>query len=169
MSPLDLIILLALVCWAIYKQTRVAEVSSGPGRFTMAGIYVVLGLALGGFDVPKGASGIALIAVGLLLSLVVGILRGRLTRVWAAADGRILRQGTKVTVALFVGLVATKFALGTLAYFLHINDGAGLGEVLVMIAVMIAVQAELVARRAAALRTVEVAAPVEELPAPAGH
>ncbi len=152
MSPLDLAVLLALVCWAIYKQTRVAEVSSGPGRFTMAGIYVVLGLALGGFDLPKGGSGIALIALGLVLSLVVGILRGRLTKVWTDADGRVLRQGTRLTVALFVGLVATKFALGTLAYFWHINDGAGLGEVLVMIAVMIAVQAELVSRRAAALR-----------------
>ena len=52
-------------------------------------------------------------------------------------------------MALFVGLVATKFALGTLAYFWHVDDGAGLGEVLVMIAVMIAVQAELVSRRAA--------------------
>ena len=49
------------------------------------------------------------------------------TRVWVEADGRVLRQGTRVTVALFVGLVATKFALGTLANFWHVNDGAGLG------------------------------------------
>ena len=54
MSPLDLAILLTLVCWAIYKQTHVAEVNRGPGRFTMAGIYVVLGLVLGGFELPKG-------------------------------------------------------------------------------------------------------------------
>ena len=169
MSPLDLAILLALVCWAIYKQTRVAEVSSGPGRFTMAGIYVLLGLVLGGFELPKDALGVALIVLGLALSLVVGIFRGRLTRVWVEADGRVLRQGTRVTVALFVGLIATKFALGTLAYFLHINDGAGLGEVLVMIAVMIAVQAELVSRRAAALRTSAAPSPVEPLAAPAEH
>jgi hypothetical protein len=169
MSPLDLALLLALVCWAIYKQTRVAEVNSGPGRFTMAGIYVVLGLVLGGFELPKGAPGIALIAVGLLLSLIVGILRGRLTRVWPDAHGRILRQGTRLTVTLFVGLVATKFALGTLAYFWHVDDGAGLGEVLVMIAVMIAVQAELVSRRAAALEKDLPTSPVEPLAASAGH
>jgi hypothetical protein len=156
MSSVDLVILLALVCWAIYKQTRVAEVSSGPSRFTMAGIYAVLGLVLGGFALPKAAGGIALIVLGVALSIVVGILRGRLTRVWMEADGRVLRQGTRVTVALFVGLVATKFALGTLAYFWHVDDGAGLGEVLVMIAVMIAVQAELVSRRAAALLAVRV-------------
>jgi hypothetical protein len=156
MSSLDLVILLALACWAIYKQTRVAEVSSGPSRFTMAGIYVALGLVLGGFALPKAAGGIALIVLGLALSIVVGILRGRLTRVWVEADGRVLRQGTRVTVALFVGLVATKFALGTLSYVWHVDDGAGLGEVLVMIAVMIAVQAELVSRRAAALLAVRV-------------
>ena len=167
MSPLDLVILLALVCWAIYKQTRVAEVSSGPGRFTMAGTYVVLGLVLGGFGTPKGGVGIALIVLGLVLSLVVGILRGRLTRVWLEADGRVLRQGTRVTVALFVGLIATKFALGTLASFWHVDDGAGLGEVLVMIAVMIAVQAELVARRAATLRAGTATAWVEPTTAPA--
>ena len=168
MSPFDLVILLALVCWAIYKQTRVAEVSSGPGRFTMAGVYVVLGLVLGGFATPKGALGIALIVIGLVLSLVVGVLRGRLTHVWVDTDGRVLRQGTRVTVALFVGLIATKFALGTVAYFWHVNDGAGLGEVLVMIAVMIAVQAELVSRRAAALRTTTASPSVETL-APAGR
>ncbi len=50
-----------------------------------------------------------------ILSFVVGILRGRLTRVWVEADRRVLRQGTRVTIALFVGLIATKFALGTLA------------------------------------------------------
>lgn len=50
-----------------------------------------------------------------ILSFVVGILRGRLTRVRVEAECRVLRQGTRVTIALFVGLIATKFALGTLA------------------------------------------------------
>jgi len=50
-----------------------------------------------------------------ILSFVVGILRGRPTRVWVEADRRLLRQGTRVTIALCVGLIATKFALGTLA------------------------------------------------------
>ena len=72
-----------------------------------------------------------------------------------------------MTVALFVGLIGTKFALGTLAYFWHVNDGAGLGEVLAMIAVMIAVQAELVARRAAALRASTPRSPVEPVATPA--
>jgi hypothetical protein len=70
---------------------------------------------------------------------------------WADDDGRVFCQGTPTTIALFVGLVAAKFALGTAAYFLHISDDGGFGEILVMIAIMIAFQAELVWRRAHAL------------------
>lgn len=147
MSPLEIIAILALSAWAIYKQTVVAEVSTTPARFKMAGIYAAVGLAIGGFNQPSGAAGWTMIVVGLSLSFVVGVLRGRFTKVWAA-DGKIWRQGTALTVGLFVALIAVKFGLGTLAYFWHVNDGAGFGEVLVMIAIMLAVQSELVYRRA---------------------
>jgi hypothetical protein len=165
MSPLDLIILLALVGWAIYKQSQVAEVRTGLGRFTMALLYAAMGLVVGGFALPKNLLGLGMIVVGLLLSLVVGVLRGRLTHVWVEADGRVVRRGTTLTVVLFLALVATKFALGTLAYFWQVDDGAGLGEVLVMIAVMIAVQAEIVSRRAAVLRATTTSTPTEPSPA----
>jgi hypothetical protein len=164
MSPLDLAILVALIAWAIYRQTKVAEVSTGLGRFKMALLYAVIGLAVGGFALPGNLPGIALIVVGLLLSAVVGILRGRFTHIWVGADGRVVRRGTKLTVGLFLGLVVAKFALGTLAYFWRVDDGAGLGEVLVMIAVMIAVQAEIVYRRAAALRPTTASTPTEPSP-----
>jgi hypothetical protein len=62
-----------------------------------------------------------------------------------------MRRGTAVTVALFLGLIAVKFGLGALAYGLEVDDGAGFGEVLVMVAVMVAVQAELVYRRSRSL------------------
>jgi hypothetical protein len=165
MSPLDLVILLALVAWAIYNQTRVAEVSTGLGRYKMVVIYAVIGLLVGGFALPKNLAGVALIVFGLLLSAVVGLLRGRYTRVWVEADGRAVRRGTRLTVGLFLGLVAAKFALGTLAYFWHVDDGAGLGEILVMIAVMIAVQAEIVYRRAQGIRPTTTSVPAEPLPA----
>jgi len=47
--------------------------------------------------------------------------------------------------------VAVKFGMGTWAYFNHVSDDGGFGEILIMIAVMIAFQAELVWRRARAL------------------
>jgi hypothetical protein len=150
MSATEILAILALVAWSIYRQTRKSEVTA-KDRFKMAIIYAIVGVCVGGFDRPSGLAGYGMIAIGLALSLAVGLARGRLTRVWADAQGRIFSQGTAVTVGLFLGLVAVKFGLGVLAWFAHINDGAGFGEVLIMIAIMIAVQAQIVYRRAEAL------------------
>ena len=69
----------------------------------------------------------------------------------ASGEMRVYSQGTALTVGLFLGMVAAKFGHGTYAYFAHISDDGGFGEVLIMIAVMVAFQAELVWRRAQAL------------------
>ncbi|HEU5484294.1 MAG TPA: hypothetical protein VFU98_05260 [Microlunatus sp.] len=151
MSPLEIVAILALSAWAIYKQTVVAEVDLTNQRFKMAIIYAVVGVAVGGFDTPSGWAGWAMIALGLALSFVVGLVRGRCTRLWVA-DGKIWRQGTALTVGLFLGLIVVKFGLGTLAYFWHVDDGAGFGEVLVMIAIMIVAQVQIIQGRALALR-----------------
>lgn len=150
MSAIEIIAILALVAWSVYRQTRTTPVTA-ESRFKMAIIYAVAGLIVGGFDRPSGPAGYGMIVIGLALSLVVGLLRGRLTRVWSDPEGRVFSQGTSVTLALFLGLIAVKFGLGAVAYFAHIDDGAGFGEVLIMIAIMIAVQAQIVYRRAETL------------------
>ena len=53
-----------------------------------------------------------------------------------------------MTIALFVGLIAAKFGIGTYEYLAGVRDSAGFGEVLVMIGVMVAVQAQIVWIRA---------------------
>ena len=159
MSAVEVLAILALTGWAIYRQSVVAEVSPGLDRFKMALIYAGVGLVVGGFDTPTGPAGWALIVTGLTLSLIVGLLRGRLTRVWADSNGRLWRRGTPTTVGLFVGLIAAKFVLGTLAYLWHVDDGAGFGEVLIMIAVMIAVQAQIIHLRAGRLAAAVVPQP----------
>ena len=150
MTPIETLAILGLTVFAIYRQTRTTEVTED-GRFKLAIIYAVIGLVIGGFAAPHGFAAYALLAVSFVLSAVVGLARGHLTRIWAERDGRVYTKGTPVTIALFLGLIACKFGLGALAYIWHINDGEGFGEVLVMIAVMIAVQAEIVWRRAAAM------------------
>jgi hypothetical protein len=150
MSPTELIVILALTGYAIYQQTRRHQIT-GQHRFKLAIIYGVVGLIVGGINMPKNAAGVGLLALSLALSVGVGLLRGRTTKVWAAADGKVYSQGTVLTIGLFLGLVAAKFAIGTAAYFLHISDDGGFGEVLIMIAVMVAFQAELIWRRARAL------------------
>lgn len=114
---------------------------------------MVVGLAVGGFSRPDGTAEWLLLIAGLVLSAVVGLARGRLTRLWVETDatGRhVYSQGTAVTIGLFLGLVAAKFALGTAAYFAGVSDDGGFGEILFMVAIMVAFQAELVWRRARA-------------------
>jgi hypothetical protein len=149
-SPTEIIIILALTGYAIYQQTRKHQVT-GQSRFKLAIIYGVVGLIVGGIYLPRNAAAWGLLVLSIALSAGVGLLRGRKTRVWTAADGHVYSQGTVLTISLFLGLVAAKFAIGTAAYFLHISDDGGFGEVLIMIAIMVAFQAELIWRRAQAL------------------
>jgi hypothetical protein len=154
MTPLDGLAILALTAFAIYRQTRTSEVT-GHDRFKLAIIYAIVGIAVGGFAIPHGVGAYGLLAASLLLSAIVGLARGRLTRVWRVPDGGIFTRGTPLTIGLFVAMIVAKFGLGTIAYVAHIHDGEGFGEVLVMIAIMVAVQAEIVWRRAQALRATD--------------
>ena len=133
--------------YAIYKQTVVSVVATN-NRFKLAIIYGIVGLVAGGFALPHGVGRLRTAGRRLALSAVVGVLRGYRTDIWMESDGRIVRKGNAVTILLFVGLVAAKFGMGVLAYFKGIQDGAGFGEIMVMIAVMVAFQAEIVYRRA---------------------
>jgi hypothetical protein len=152
MSPIEILAIVALVGYAIYKQTHVSEVN-GKSRFKLAIIYGIVAASVGGFAVPHTPTALGLLLGSIALSVVLGTLRGRLTKVWMSADGRIYRQGTVLTVALFLGLIAAKFALGTFAYLEHTHDAETFGEIMLMIAIMVAVQAEIVWRRAKALTT----------------
>jgi hypothetical protein len=153
MSPLALLTLLALTCYAIYRQSQRHDVVA-QGRFKMAVIYGVVALAVGGFSRPDTAAEWGLLAVSIVLSVAVGVARGRFTRLSTEdrPDGRhVVAQGTPLTIGLFLGMVVIKWGMGAWAYFHHVSDDGGFGEILLMIAVMVAFQAELVWRRARAL------------------
>lgn len=150
MSPIAIIALLGLTGYAVYKQSQRYEVT-GKARFKLAIIYAVVGLVVGGFSRPDTAAEWALLLASITLSVVVGVARGRLTRMWTEdgpAGRRVFSQGTALTIGLFIGMVVVKFGLGTYAYFAHISDDGGFGEIMFMIAVMVAFQAEIIWRRA---------------------
>lgn len=150
MTPGELLVIVALVGYAVYRQSQ-DHVLVGSQRFKLAIIYAVVGLVIGGFNLPHAALSWVFLVVSVLLSVVVGLARGRLQRVWRDAEGNAHTQGTALTIGLFLGLVLAKVVLGTIAYFADVSDDGGIGEVVLMIAVMIAVQAEIVWRRAQAL------------------
>jgi hypothetical protein len=150
MNAIEITALIAAIGYAIYKQTHRAEVR-GAGRFTLAGIYGAVGIAVGGFVAPSGATAVVLLTTSILLSVIIGVARGRLTRIEIEPDGRVFRQGTALTVGLFLGLIAVKVGMGTFAWFEHLPESGGFGEIMVMMAVMVAAQAEILHRRAQAL------------------
>jgi hypothetical protein len=59
MSPTDLLIILALVGYAVYRQARKHELT-GRSRFRLAIIYAIVGLAVGGVAVPRGGLSLVL-------------------------------------------------------------------------------------------------------------
>ena len=146
MTLTQIAILIAMMAYAIYMQTKRHEVI-GESRFKLAIIYAIVGLVMGGLNLPDQPFEIGFLVVGLLLSIGVGLVRGKYTRVWAQ-DGRVYSQGTAFTISLFLLLVLAKFAMGTAVYFLGLSDGGGFGEVLLMIALMVAFQAQIIWNRA---------------------
>ncbi|WP_313050316.1 hypothetical protein [Atlantibacter subterraneus] len=146
MTATQILMLIALTCWSVYKQTIRTEVN-GKGRFKMAKIYGIVGLIVGGFYLPTDAIAWATVVLSVGASTLVGVMRGNLTRL-SVEDGKVFSQGNALTIGLFVGLVAFKFLLGTWLYFNHPQPHNGFGEILVLIAIMVAVQAQIVWLRA---------------------
>lgn len=150
MTPTEIVLIVVLVAYAIYRQSERHEIV-GNTRFKLAIVYGVVGLVVGGLHVPDQPAEYALLAISIVLSVAVGLARGRLTRIWRADNGLVYAQGTALTISLFLGMVLVKFGLGTWAYFAGVSDDGGFGEVLIMIALMVAFQAEIQWRRAKAL------------------
>ncbi|MDV7021464.1 hypothetical protein R4P48_02060 [Atlantibacter subterranea] len=146
MTATQILMLIALTCWSVYKQTIRTEVN-GKGRFKMAKIYGIVGLVVGGFYLPTDAIAWATVVLSVGASALVGVMRGNLTRL-SVEDGKVFSQGNALTIGLFLGLVAFKFLLGTWLYFNHPQPHNGFGEILVLIAIMVAVQAQIVWLRA---------------------
>ncbi|QFH72090.1 DUF1453 family protein [Enterobacter sp. E76] len=146
MTATQILMLIALTCWSVYKQTIRTEVN-GKGRFKMAKIYGIVGLVVGGFYLPTDAIAWATVVLSVGASALVGVIRGNLTRL-SVEDGKVFSQGNALTIGLFVGLVAFKFLLGIWLYFNHPQPHNGFGEILVLIAIMVAVQAQIVWLRA---------------------
>ncbi|HYP84145.1 hypothetical protein [Variovorax sp.] len=151
MSLTQVAVLLALSIYAIYRQSIRHPVAHGLARFKLAFIYAAVGLVVGGFYLPPDTGAWTALIVSLVASLVVGVLRGRGTRLWREADGQAFSQGTPWTIGLFLALVGAKFAFGAWVYLHHGHPHGGFGEVMLMIGLMVAMQAQIVWRRAQAL------------------
>lgn len=171
MTVLEFAVILLMTGYAVYKQTRRHELHASR-RFTVAIVYAMVAACVGGFALPHTFGQAGFLGAGIGMSLIVGLLRGHYSRLWLER-GHAVAQGTALTVTLFLLLIAGKFALGTVAYFGHVTTTGGFGEILLLVAIMIAIQAQIVhirARRleeAAATRLSCDTAPLEAIDLPA--
>lgn len=152
MSPQQILIIIALTGYAIYKQS-IRHPVIGKSRFKLALIYIVIGLVVGGFYLPASAVSWTILGISVAASAGVGVVRGKLSKLWREPDGQIYTQGTPLTIGLFVLLVVAKFALGAWQYTAHQpTEHGGFGEVLLLIGIMVGLQAEIVWRRTRSLQ-----------------
>ena len=143
-----LLILLVLVPWSIARQMHAHPVTA-VSLVKLPAIFAAIGiLGFGTGAVPTDGRAIAYLAVSLALSVGLGVWRGALMPVWPDSAGRTLAQGNRVTIALWIALIASKVALGTWASITGVFPGEHAGEIFVFIAISFAAQNVVVAHRA---------------------
>jgi hypothetical protein len=150
MSPWEVAVIVALEGFSVYKQTKAREFKTRH-RFAVALLYAVVGVALG-FALPHDWTTLAVVLVSLLASVAVGVFGGRHMHLWRRPDGRVFSRGTGLTIGLLVALVAAKLGATALATLTPLPYHASLGEILLMIGIMLAVENLVVGQRAQALR-----------------
>lgn len=140
-----ILIALAALCFAIYRQMRATPVSADRAFFLPV-VLVVLGVVQGGLT---GSPSAALLAIEILVAVMSGLLRGVTVRLWRDAAGVLWRQGTVWTVLAWIASIGARVAL-----ILPQRSPSGFpisaGTLLIFLGVSLATQAAYVTYRARA-------------------
>jgi len=143
-----LIIGLAVLGWLLWRQLQVRELRRDKG-YGAALVMVAIGLVevvrYAG-ETHLGATGDALLATSIVVAAAFGVARAGTVRLWCE-DGRLLRQGTAITAALWLAAIAIHLA-GDEVIAPH--DAARIGGVslLLYLGVSLAVQRAALGERA---------------------
>jgi hypothetical protein len=141
------IVLAVLLPWSIWRQMHVNPVSRG-SLIKLPLVFAGIGLLVQtGSLIPAGRAAIVALLIGVAASVVLGLWRGAVIPVWTAEDGSWLSQGNRLTIALWVALIAFKFALGTVGSMTGWFPVESVGVVFVTLGLSFAVQNLVVARR----------------------
>src|SRR5579863_2248840 len=133
----------AVLAWILYRQRAVRRV---PLRFgaQLPVLIAVFGIIqIVDYTDTHDVSGTVLatvlgsVAVG---AGVFGVLRGYTVRLFSGTKGRVLRQGTWLTMLLWLVSVAVHFASFTLVHALHGPTGVASASLLLYLAVSVGIQ-----------------------------
>jgi hypothetical protein len=140
MGTEGLLIALAVLAWLLWRQLQVRELRRDRGMIFPL-ILVVAGFAeVAGYshDHPLHATGYALLVVSFAVAATFGAIRASTVRLWVA-DGRLQRQGTYVTCALWLVAIAIHIG-GDYAIAPHDADRLGGVSLLLYLGVTLGVQ-----------------------------
>jgi hypothetical protein len=143
-----LLIGLAVLAWLLWRQLQVRELRRDRGYLVPA-VLVIVGvveIASYGKDHPLGAATIGLLGLSAVVAAGLGALRAGTVRLWFE-DGRLLRQGTYLTAALWLVAIAVHLG-GDRLIAPHDADRIGAVSLLLYLGVSLAVQRAMLTVRA---------------------
>jgi hypothetical protein len=157
-----ILVLLVLLPWSIWRQMH-AHAVTRESLIKLPLIFAAIGVfGFGTGAIPTDGAAVAYLAFSAVLSVGMGVWRGAALSLWRDEDGTPISIGNRTTLALWIALLGTKFALGTIASITGWFPAEHAGEIFLFLALSFVAQNIVVARRAglsgATRRAVEVPA-----------
>ena len=141
------LVLAVLLPWSLSRQIREHRITR-PRLIRLPLIFAAVGLlGLSTADLPTDAIAAAYVAVSLAVSVLLGVWRGAVIPVWKTPAGEWRSKGNRLTIALWVVLIFTKFLMASVASSEGWFPATATGEVFLFLAVSIGAQNLVVARR----------------------
>ena len=145
---MSLILVLAVMLpWSLSRQMHERAITP-QGLLRLPLIFAAIGvLGLRTQDIPTDAIAAAYVAFSLGVSVLLGVWRGAVIPVWQTSAGEWMVKGSRLTITLWVVLIATKLVMATVASIKGWFPAKGTSEVFLFIGISFASQNLVVARR----------------------
>ncbi len=140
MGSESLLIALLVLGWLLWRQLQVRELRHDRGYLLPLALVAIGVLQIVDYDRdhPLAGAGIALLALSIVVAAAFSIVRATTVRVWLH-DGRLLRQGTAMTIVLWLVAIAVHLG-GDHLIAPHDADRIGSVSLLLYLGVSLAVQ-----------------------------
>ena len=141
------VVLAVLLPWSLYRQMQEHTVSRS-SLIKLPLVFVGIGLLVQSGPLVPGGSGAALaLTISVVASVLFGIWRGVAIPAWTAPDGSWMSKGNRLTITLWIALIAFKFLLGAVGSITGWFPVETISEIFITLGLSFAVQNYVVARR----------------------
>ncbi len=153
MGSESIVVGLVVLVWLLWRQAQVRELRHDRGYLLPLALVAIGVVQIVGYerDHPLAGAGIALLVLSIVVAAGFAIVRATTVRVWLH-DGRLLRQGTGMTIILWLVALAVHLG-GDHLIAPHDADRIGSVSLLLYLGVSLAVQRFALGERARRLLT----------------